>query len=117
MQSLVKRVSPIHLMLLSVVAFSGVLTAGGGAMPWDAGLAALTGNISGPFAGFVALMAVVISGGVLIFGGELQAVWRTIFFVVLVAGLILGAAQIIALVGGGAAGAVLPIDPLATVGG
>lgn len=117
MHNLVKRVIPSHqLMLLTALAFAGAVTAGGGAMPWDAGLTALTQNISGPFAGFVALMAVVISGAVLIFGGELQAFGRTMFFVILVAGLILGAAQIIALVGGGAAGAVLPID-LAVTGG
>ena len=110
MQTLAKRVTPSHMLLMAVVAFGGVVSAGGGAMPWDAGLTALTQNISGPFAGFVALMAVVISGAVLIFGGELQAFGRTMFFVILVAGLILGAAQIIALVGGGAAGAALPID-------
>ena len=111
MHNLVKRVTPSHhLMVLAALVFTGAVTAGGGAMPWDAGLTALTQNISGPFAGFVALMAVVISGAVLIFGGELQAFGRTMFFVILVAGLILGAAQIIALVGGGAAGAVLPIE-------
>lgn len=108
MQTL-KKVPFHHMLALGALLLAGTVTAGGGAMPWDAGLQALTQNISGPFAGFVALMAVVISGAVLIFGGELQAFGRTMFFVILVAGLILGAAQIIALVGGGAAGAALPI--------
>lgn len=112
-----QRSIPVHHMLaLGFLLVAGTVTAGGGAMPWDAGLTALTQNISGPFAGFVALMAVVISGAVLIFGGELQAFGRTMFFVILVAGLILGAAQIIALVGGGAAGAALPIPNVCEAG-
>lgn len=112
-----QRSIPVHHMLaLGFLLVAGTVTAGGGAMPWDAGLTALTQNISGPFAGFVALMAVVISGAVLIFGGELQAFGRTMFFVILVAGLILGAAQIIALVGGGAAGAALPVPNICEAG-
>lgn len=110
----VKNRKSMNFLVLGLLILAGSVTAGGGAMPWDAGLTALTANISGPFAGFVALMAVVISGGVLIFGGELQAFGRTIFFVILVAGMILGAAQIIALVGGGA-GAVLPVAAVAGV--
>lgn len=109
MQKAISRIPMQHLMALGILLLAGAVTAGGGAMPWDAGLTALTQNISGPFAGSVALMAVVLSGAVLIFGGELQAFGRTMFFVMLVAGLILGAAQIIALVGGGAAGAALPV--------
>ena len=48
MQTLAKRVTPSHMLLMAVVAFGGVVSAGGGAMPWDAGLQALTQNISGP---------------------------------------------------------------------
>lgn len=109
MQNALTRISIQHLVVVGFLLLASAVTAGGGAMPWDAGLTALTNNISGPFAGFVALMAVVISGAVLIFGGELQAFGRTMFFVMLVAGLILGAAQIITLVGGAAAGAALPV--------
>ena len=84
----VKKIHTHHMMALCFLLLAGTVTAGGGAMPWDAGLTALTLNISGPFAGFVALMAVVISGAVLIFGGELQAFGRTMFFVILVLSLI-----------------------------
>lgn len=91
--------------------FATTVTAGGGAMPWDNAITAFVNNISGPLAGGLALAAVVIAGSALIFGGELNAFGRTMFFILLVVGVIMGAAQLIALFGGGA-GAVLPGDPL-----
>ena len=40
-----------HLLAIALLLLGGAVTAGGGAMPWDAGLTALTGNISGVTAG------------------------------------------------------------------
>jgi type IV secretion system protein VirB2 len=50
-------------------------------------------------AGFIALAAVAIAGGMLIFGGELNDFARRRMYVVLVAGILLGATQIVGLFG------------------
>lgn len=109
------KFSSQQLFLLGAFLFAGIATAGGGgALPWDPAITAFVNNISGPVAGGIALAAVVIAGGALIFGGELNAFGRTMFFILLVVGVIIGAAQIIALFGGGA-GALLPTQELVPV--
>jgi type IV secretion system protein VirB2 len=45
------------------------------------------------------LAAVAVAGGMLIFGGELNDFARRLMYVVLVAGILLGATQIVALFG------------------
>lgn len=47
----------------------------------------------------IALAAVAIAGAMLIFGGELNDFARRLVYVVLVAGILLGATQIVALFG------------------
>jgi type IV secretory pathway VirB2 component (pilin) len=56
-------------------------------------------SITGPVAGCIALAAVAIAGGMLIFGGELNDFARRLVYVVLVAGILLGATQIVGLFG------------------
>lgn len=88
--------------------------AAGGAMPWDAAITAFVANVTGPVAGGIAVAAIAIAGMALIFGGELNAFGRTFFFILLVVGVIMGAAQILALFG--AAGAALPLDTVSSFG-
>jgi len=75
------------------------LAAGGGGLPWEGPLQQIQQSITGPVAGFIALAAVAIAGGMLIFGGELNDFARRLIYVVLVAGILLGATQIVALFG------------------
>ena len=56
-------------------------------------------SITGPVAGYIALAAVAIAGGMLIFGGELNDFARRLVFIVLVAGILLGATTIVGLFG------------------
>lgn len=79
------------------------LAAGGGGLPWEGPLQQIQESITGPVAGFIALAAVAVAGGMLIFGGELNDFARRLMYVVLVAGILLGATQIVGLFG--AAGA------------
>ena len=44
----------------------------GGGLPWEAPLQQIQQSITGPVAGFIALSAVAVAGGILIFGGELN---------------------------------------------
>ena len=74
-------------------------TGGGGGLPWEAPLQQIQQSITGPVAGFIALAAVAVAGGMLIFGGELNDFARRLMYVVLVAGILLGATQIVGMFG------------------
>ena len=75
------------------------LASGGGGLPWEGPLQQIQESITGPVAAAIALAAVAIAGGMLIFGGELNDFARRLVYVVLVAGILLGATQIVALFG------------------
>jgi type IV secretion system protein VirB2 len=74
-------------------------SSGGGGLPWEGPLKQIQESITGPVAGYIALAAVAIAGGMLIFGGELNDFARRLMYVVLVAGILLGATQIVGLFG------------------
>lgn len=94
--------------ILLLVATAGVAGGGGGGMPWDAPMQAFVNSITGPWAGAIALVAIVVAGATLIFGGELNAFARTMVMIILGVAIIVGAAQFLAALG--LAGAVLPIS-------
>ncbi|CCM80090.1 MULTISPECIES: TrbC/VirB2 family protein [Rhizobium] len=71
----------------------------GGGLPWEGPLQQIQESITGPVAGAIALAAMAIAGGMLIFGGELNDFARRLVYVVLVAGILLGATQIVGLFG------------------
>lgn len=71
----------------------------GGGLPWESPLQQIQQSLTGPVAGFIALAAVAIAGGMLIFGGELNDFARRLCYLALVGGVLLGAAQIVALFG------------------
>ena len=77
----------------------------------DALAARLTGLYDAREARSIALAAVAIAGGMLIFGGELNDFARRLVYIVLVAGILLGATQIVALFG--STGASIGIDSVA----
>lgn len=85
--------------VLCLVLATPALASSGGGLPWEAPLQQIQESITGPVAGFIALAAVAIAGGMLIFGGELNDFARRLMYVVLVAGILLGATQIVDLFG------------------
>lgn len=89
----------LALLLIALTFEPAFASSGGGALPWEGPLKQIQQSINGPVAGAIALAAVAVAGGVLIFGGELTDFARRLFYVVLVAGLLLGASQIVALFG------------------
>lgn len=93
-----------------MVASPALAGSGGGGLPWEAPLQQIQESITGPVAGYIALAAVAIAGGMLIFGGELNDFARRLVYVVLVAGILLGATQIVGLFGatGASIGAIEP---------
>jgi type IV secretion system protein TrbC len=83
----------------TIVAASPALASSGGSLPWEGPLEQIQESITGPVAGYIALAAVAIAGGMLIFGGELNDFARRLMYVVLVAGILLGATTIVGLFG------------------
>jgi len=91
------------------------LASSGGSLPWEGPLQQIQESITGPVAGAIALAAVAIAGGMLIFGGELNDFARRLVYVVLVAGILLGATNIVGLFGATGASIALTSGQLTTI--
>ena len=63
----------------------------GGSLPYESWLTNLRNSVTGPVAFALALVGIVVSGGTLILGGDLNGFFRTMTFVVLVMALLVGA--------------------------
>ncbi len=66
-------------------------TGAGGALPYETWLNALRTSVTGPVAFAVSIIGIVVAGGMLIFGGELNHFFRSLIFLVLVMALTVGA--------------------------
>jgi len=67
---------------------------GGGSLPYEPWLVQLQNSVTGPVAFSLSLIGIVVAGGVLIFGGDLNGFFRTLIFIVLVMALLVGAQNI-----------------------
>ena len=92
-----RKFSQTILQILIIVAFTFAFTSyahasasAGGGLPYEAWLTKLQQSMTGPVAFSVSLIGIVGAGGVLIFGGELNAFLRTLVFIVLVMALLVG---------------------------
>ena len=72
-------------------------------LPYESWLTQLRTSVSGPVAFGVAMIGIVVSGAVLIFGGELNGFFRTLVFIVLVMALLVGANSMLTSFFGGSA--------------
>ena len=68
---------------------------GGGGLPYETWLTNLRNSVTGPVAFSLSIIGIVVAGGVLIFGGDLNGFFRTLIFIVLVMALIIGAQNIL----------------------
>lgn len=66
----------------------------GGSLPYESWLTNLRNSVTGPVAFALSIIGIVIAGGVLIFGGDLNGFFRTLIFLVLVMALLVGAQNI-----------------------
>lgn len=66
----------------------------GGSLPYEGWLVNLRNSVTGPVAFTLSIVGIVIAGGVLIFGGDLNGFFRTLIFLVLVMALLVGAQNV-----------------------
>ena len=66
----------------------------GGSLPYESWLTNLLNSVTGPVAFALSIIGIVIAGGVLIFGGDLNGFFRTLIFLVLVMALLVGAQNV-----------------------
>lgn len=85
-------ISCLCLLMLAESAFASV--GGGGQLPYESWLVNLRNSVTGPVAFTLSIVGIVVAGGILIFGGELNAFFRTLIFIVLVMALLIGANNI-----------------------
>ncbi|WP_275099876.1 conjugal transfer system pilin TrbC [Sedimenticola hydrogenitrophicus] len=79
----------VSIMMIPQAALASVGT--GGSLPYESWLTDLRNSVTGPVAFALAIIGIVVAGGVLIFGGELNGFFRTLIFIVLVMALLVGA--------------------------
>ena len=66
----------------------------GGGLPYEDWLTSLRNSVTGPVAFSLSIIGIVIAGGVLIFGGDLNGFFRTLIFLTLVMALLVGAQNV-----------------------
>jgi type IV secretion system protein VirB2 len=85
----------LALLLVLMTPLSASASVGtGGSLPYETWLENLRNSVTGPVAFSVSITGIVIAGGVLIFGGDLNGFFRTLIFLVLVMALIVGAQNV-----------------------
>lgn len=85
----------------------------GGTLPYESWLVNLRNSVTGPVAFTLSMIGIVVAGGVLVMGGDLNGFFRTLIFIVLVLALLVGAQNMMSnFFGRGAQIAVLsPLHP------
>ncbi len=101
----------LFLFLVTHPAFAGTSNVN---LPYESWLEALRKSVTGPVAFALAMIGIVVAGGVLIFGGDLNGFFRSIIFVVLVMALLVGSQNLLTNFFGGSAATVTPIARHAT---
>lgn len=117
------RVSPTAMLLLVGIGILASLVWGaqahasagtGGGLPYEGWLNNLRASVTGPVAFALAIIGIVIAGGTLIFGGDLNGFFRTLVFIVLVMALLVGSQNMMSTFFG--QGAVLALDQADSIG-
>ncbi len=99
-----KEILWVGLILTLMVTDATAGTATG--LPWENPLQTLTNSFTGPFALAVSLIAIVITGAMLIWGGEVNDFARKLIVIILVIALIVAATNVLTTLFG-ATGAVI----------
>lgn len=99
----------IILLTIGNDAYAGTTTGGG--LPYESWLTSLRDSVTGPVAFTLSIVGIVVAGGVLIFGGDLNGFFRTLIFMVLVMAFLVGAQNMMSSFFGSAAVISWTTDP------
>jgi type IV secretion system protein VirB2 len=97
MKSVTLTKASLLLLLMAMIIFPEFAEASvgtGGGLPYETWLTSLQNSVTGPVAFSLSIIGIVVAGGVLIFGGDLNGFFRTLIFIVLVMALLVGAQNI-----------------------
>lgn len=83
------------LMLLLVLPIDAFASETGSGLPFEEPLTKLKDSLTGPVAFAISVIGVVAAGAMLIFGGDMNGFMRSMVFLVLVIGLIVGSSSIL----------------------
>ena len=105
LRTLSRRNRLLFLVILSVMATQSAFAAGaGGGLPWETPLSRIAASLTGPVALSISLIALMVAGGTLVFGGELsEFARRSCVAALAIAFLVLGAGFMTSLFGVGGA--------------
>ncbi len=98
-----------YLVLSFFAAEIAFAASGGGGMPWETPLSTIQDSLTGPVAGVISLIAIVVCGVALIFGGDFSGFVRGLINVVVVISIVVGASSLISRLFG-TSGAVIPVE-------
>ena len=94
-----KIIIAMGILVAAILAFSAsdaLASVGtGGDLPYESWLESLRNSVTGPVAFTLAVIGIVVAGGVLVFGGDLNGFFRTMIFLVLIMALIISANNIV----------------------
>ena len=106
----------LSLLLLAILLpFDVFATGTTGGLPYESWMTSLQNSVTGPVAFALSIIGIVVAGGVLIFGGDLNGFFRTLIFIVLVMALLVGANNIMSSFFGAGAEVALVTSPIANV--
>ena len=80
---------------ICLFAASAYATTTGTALPWESPIQTIQASLTGPVAIAIALIAIMIAGAMLIFGGEINNFARTGVYITLVLGLLVVANNVL----------------------
>ena len=90
------RAAIIVFFLLAFIPLDAAASTGGGSLPWETPLQAISDSITGPVAYAISLMGIVVAGAMLVWGGEINEFARRIVMLTLVISLIVFASNLLA---------------------
>ncbi|EDP6893715.1 conjugal transfer protein TrbC [Campylobacter lari] len=82
------------LFLIAGISVAWASTTGAG-LPWESPLQIIKASITGPVAFVMSIFAIIGAGAGLIWGGEFSGFIKTLFYIVLVIALVVGATNLI----------------------
>ncbi|HQT82017.1 MAG TPA: TrbC/VirB2 family protein [Ferrovaceae bacterium] len=86
-----KSFTRITVASLALLAAQSAFATGSGGLPWDSAITTLSGDLTGPVATGISVIAFLAAGAALVFGEELGGIAKKLMYVVLgVAFIVLG---------------------------